>query len=170
MILSPANRDREAAVKYVQRYFLPSSALLGMLGMIGVFLLSSVEWQRHTLTIPAFTREMTIGLMGALLSLLHARYQYFLFEHFPGHYRGLLERADRFSLDRPAPVRHPRRTLVMWAYAGGTILYGVAIWFLHEGVSWIGIVSFALSGFFITRAVFWKRVVDEQAITGRGAR
>jgi len=162
MALSPANRDRDAAVRYVQRYFLPSSALLGMVGMIGVFLLSTVEWQRHTLTVMAFTREMTIGLMGALLSLLHARYQYFLFENFPGHYREMLERADRFALERPPAVRHPRRALVVGGYAAGILLYGTAIWLLHGGVSWIGIVSFALSGFFITRVVFWKRVVDTE--------
>ena len=162
MILSPVNRDREAALQYVQRYFLPSSAFLGMVGMIGVFLLSTVEWQRHTLTVQAFTREMTVGLMGALLSLLHARYQYFLFENFPGHYRALLERADRFSLERPTAVQHARKNMVLPSYVGGFLLYAMAIWFLHEGVSWIGIVSFALSGFFITRVVFWKKVVENE--------
>jgi hypothetical protein len=163
MTLSPANRDHDAAVRYVQRYFLPSSALLGMVGMIGVFLLSTVEWQRHTLTVMAFTREMTIGLMGALLSLLHARYQYFLFENFPGHYREMLEKADRFALERPSAVNHPKRQLVMGGYVAGILLYAGAIWLLHGGVSWIGIVSFAMSGFFITRVAFWKRVVDAEA-------
>ena len=74
-MINPQNREREAALSYIERYFLPSSALLGMVGMGGLFLLSTYQWQRHTLTVPAFTREMTIGLLAGLLSLLHARYQ-----------------------------------------------------------------------------------------------
>ncbi len=159
-MITPSNRDREAALSYIERYFLPSSALLGMVGMVGLFLLSTVQWQRHTLTVPAFTREMTVGLMGGLLSLLHARYQYFLFENFPRHYAELASRADRFALSRPAPVVHPQRRLVVGAYLGGILLFAVAVGILHRGVSWIGIVSFAMAGFFITRVVFWKKVVE----------
>jgi hypothetical protein len=106
-MINPTNRDRDAALSYVERYFLPSSALLGMVGMGGLFLLSTFQWQRHTLSVPAFTREMTIGLLAALLSLLHARYQYFILETFPRHYAELASRADRMALSRPAAIRPP---------------------------------------------------------------
>jgi len=162
MTLPSKNRDRAAALRYIQRFFLPSSALLGMVGMVGVFLLSMYQWNHHTLYTPVFTREMTIALMGALLSLLHARYQLFLFENFPEHYRELEERAQIFRLDRLTAVVHPRRTLVQAGYLLGAMLYGGAIYLLHQGLSWIGILSFALSGFFITRVVFWKKVVENE--------
>jgi hypothetical protein len=140
-----------------------------MVGMVGVFLLSMYQWNHHILYTPVFTREMTIALMGGLLSVLHSRYQLFIFENFPEHYREMEERAQAFRLDRLTPVVHPRRTLVQIGYALGAILYGGAIYFLHQGLSWIGIVSFALSGFFITRVVFWKKVVDnETGVSGKG--
>ena len=162
MIPSSKIRDRAAAVRYIQRYFLPSSALLGMIGMVGVFLLSMFQWNHHTLYTPVFTREMTIALMGALLSLLHSRYQFFLFENFPEHYRELEERAQIFRIDRLTPVVHPRRTLVQGGYVLGILAYAGTIYLLHRGLSWIGILSFALAGFFVTRVVFWKKVVDDE--------
>ena len=167
-MINPANRDREAALSYVERYFLPSSALLGMVGMGGLFLLSTFQWQRHTLTVPAFTREMTIGLMAGLLSLLHARYQYFILETFPRHYAELASRADRMALSRPAAIVHPRRRQVVIGYVAGILLFLVAIALLHRGVSWIGVVSFAMAGFFITRVVFWKKVIETARMNADG--
>ena len=167
-MINPANRDREAALSYIERYFLPSSALLGMVGMGGLFLLSTFQWQRHTLTVPAFTREMTIGLMAGLLSLLHARYQYFILETFPRHYAELASRADRMVLSRPAAIVHPRRRQVVIGYVAGIILFVLAVAVLHRGVSWIGVVSFALAGFFFTRVVFWKKVVETARINASG--
>ncbi len=167
-MINPANRDREAALSYIERYFLPSSALLGMVGMGGLFLLSTFQWQRHTLTVPAFTREMTIGLMAGLLSLLHARYQYFILETFPRHYAELASRADRMVLSRPAAIVHPRRRQVVIGYVAGILSFVVAIALLHRGVSWIGVVSFAMAGFFITRVVFWKKVVETARMNADG--
>ena len=167
-MITPQNRDREAALSYIERYFLPSSALLGMVGMGGLFLLSTYQWQRHTLTVPAFTREMTIGLMAGLLSLLHARYQYFILENFPRHYAELSARADRMILSRPAAIVHPRRRLVVAGYVAGILLFLLAVGFLHRGVSWVGVVSFAMAGFFITRVAFWKKVVESARANGSG--
>ena len=167
-MINPANRDREAALSYIERYFLPSSALLGMVGMGGLFLLSTFQWQRHTLTVPAFTREMTIGLMAGLLSLLHARYQYFILETFPRHYAELASRADRMVLSRPAAIVHPRRRQVVIGYVAGILSFVVAIALLHRGVSWIGVVSFAMAGFFITRVVFWKKVIETARMNADG--
>lgn len=152
--------DREAALRYVERYFLPSSALMGIVGLLGGFFLSTYQWSRHLLTVPVFSREMTVALLSALLSLLHARYQLFILERFPGHYRELGERAKSFRLDRLTPVVHPGRKKVLGGYLLGAAALGGTVFVLRDQLPMAGAACFFLCGFFITRVTFWKKVLE----------
>jgi hypothetical protein len=161
--------ESEKAREYVRTHIvLPSSVLglifmvAGMAALIYQFLYISYDWR-------TFAESAGLLLTGMVFGWAQTRYHHYLLREFPENFAGRFRLFARNRAKRPRkemtipPIEHPRRNLVPFGYALGTVvLFTAAAMSSTLGQTYY-VAAFLLPwvGFFWAKVYFWRGVLVE---------